>query len=736
MLFVVVLGYSKRKKDKGQVVPANSMGVVMGRRKIKMSYAGVTNSSTYFADSQNHNQVALWVLKILLDFKGWRQLQQRNQHLTSDIDILAAIDLEHLEDEELTSKTFIEILKKQRKKFEGKPVVLNKELARNSKAIAEYLGLNSIERQLLVFAVILEHDNGLKAMTDNLGELKAEGIMKALSALLVLPLEEIRKAFSRNGLLSRSGILTLNRETPNEMQHKLEILDGLAEALQEPGVSVETMLARYITPAGQSALAESNYRHVADYFTMIREHLHQACEKQARGVNILIYGPPGTGKTELAKTVSQTLGKRLYEVNIGNEENAYDKPERLRVFQLAQQVLSRQKNALILFDEIDNVLAENISFFLRDNHSLNLKAWINNHLENNPVPAIWIANDIRFVESAFIRRFDIVLFLDTPPRSVRLEILGDVLQDLPVRQQWIERLADNKQLTPAVVTTAARVVRNPKYANAETVEKKIEQLLESTLTAMGYPRRPVIKAQAPLNYRLDAVNPDHDLEKIVQGLQSLEKGCLCLYGPPGTGKTEFCRYLAQQIDKPLLVKQGSDLLASYLGETEANISAMFHEAVYEDAVLLLDEADSFLRDRNRARHSWEVSQVNELLTRMELYSGIFVCSTNLMDCLDGAVLRRFDLKIKFDFLKVDQAWNLFHSIFQERGLELHHRKFWKQKLAKRTLLTPGDFATVIRKNRISGKDICPESLIEGLDREMDFKTEQLNHRIGFLSTSI
>lgn len=40
---------------------------------------------------------------------------------------------------------------------------------------------------------------------------------------------------------------------------------------------------------------------------------------------------------------------------------------------------------------------------------------------------------------------------------------------------------------------------------------------------------------------------------------------------------------------------------------------MFNEARTEKAVLLLDEADSFLRSRKSAEHRWEASQTNELL---------------------------------------------------------------------------------------------------------------------------
>jgi AAA+ superfamily predicted ATPase len=135
---------------------------------------------------------------------------------------------------------------------------------------------------------------------------------------------------------------------------------------------------------------------------------------------------------------------------------------------------------------------------------------------------------------------------------------------------------------------------------------------------------------------------------------------------------------------------------------------MFDEARDDDAVLLLDEADSFLRDRRGAQRSWEVTQVNELLTQMEDFQGLFICATNLLDELDEASLRRFDLKIKFGFLQPDQAWILFRQTLKQHGSALKAAKKWKSRLADVDNLTPGDFATVVRQNRLTRKPITPE----------------------------
>src|SRR6185312_15716031 len=124
-------------------------------------------------------------------------------------------------------------------------------------------------------------------------------------------------------------------------------------------------------------------------------------------------------------------------------------------------------------------------------------------------------------------------------------------------------------------------------------------------------------------------------------------------------KTAYAHFVARQLDRPLLVKRASDLISKWVGETEQFIRAMFVEAAADRAVLLLDEADSFFQDRRQARMSWEITQVNELLTRMEGFEGIFICATNFSDQLDSAAMRRFAVKVRFEPLRGAQVRMLF-----------------------------------------------------------------------------
>lgn len=230
------------------------------------------------------------------------------------------------------------------------------------------------------------------------------------------------------------------------------------------------------------------------------------------------------------------------------------------------------------------------------------------------------------------------------------------------------------------------------------------------------------------NYRLDVLNTNHSLEVLCNGLRNNKEARICLYGPPGTGKTAFGKYIAENLNLRLLAKRASDIISPYLGVTEQNMANMFEEARLENAVLMLDEADTFLTDRSNAQRSWEVSAVNEMLTQMESFDGLFIASTNYMGMIDSAAMRRFDIKLKFDYMKPAQVKIMFMELASLFSLNVDDSVL--AKLEKITHITPGDFAAVKRKSRLIAINNS-QDLLKMLQDECAFKPDALNRSIGF-----
>ena len=195
---------------------------------------------------------------------------------------------------------------------------------------------------------------------------------------------------------------------------------------------------------------------------------------------------------------------------------------------------------------------------------------------------------------------------------------------------------------------------------------------------------------------------------------------LCLYGEPGTGKSLYARYLAKEIGCEVILKRASDLMSKWVGETEQNIADAFAEAKAKKAMLIFDEADSFLQNRQNSNASWEVTQVNEMLTWMESHEYPFVCTTNLLGTLDEASLRRFTFKINFDFLSTEQVNQAIEHFFNIKNANVNIKG-----------LTTGDFATVKKKTDFLGISELNE-IVKMLQDEVKVKkSEELKNVVGF-----
>ena len=182
--------------------------------------------------------------------------------------------------------------------------------------------------------------------------------------------------------------------------------------------------------------------------------------------------------------------------------------------------------------------------------------------------------------------------------------------------------------------------------------------------------------------------------------------------PPGTGKSAYVRYLAERMELEVVQKRASDLMSMFVGATEQQIAAAFAEARDARQFLVFDEADSLLADRRSAHRSWEVSQVNEMLTWMESHPLPFACTTNYSERLDPATLRRFDFKITLGYLGPGQAMAAFRTFF---GLTP------PPGFTGVAGLTPGDFAVVRRKAEILDKLGDPMALAAMLREECEAK---------------
>ena len=533
--------------------------------------------------------------------------------------------------------------------------------------------------------------------------------------------------------------LDKGRLVADSLDDKLELLSPhFADNMVSLDADPVVLLRDVVFPSAPPHLTADDFPHLVKELGVLQPYLKQSVATGRKGVNILLHGEPGTGKSQLAKILAAETGCELFEV-AGEDEDGDPRvgSQRLRAFQAAQNILSN-RNMMILFDEIEDVFnsdghwcdyggsREFDAIFSPVNTRRSPKAWINRRLEENPAPTLWLGNAINGMDPAFIRRFDIIIKLPVPPRRQRRKIIRATCSDL-LNDQEIERISTVETLAPAVVTRASSVVAAIRDELAQTDQAPaLELIINNTLEAQGHERiQRYDPNRLPETYDPAFIHADADIEGIAAGLKKTKTGRLCLYGPPGTGKTAYGRWLAEQL---LLVKRASDLMSMWVGEMEKNIAQSFRQAETEGAILLIDEIEGFLQDRREARCSWEITGVNEMLTRMEAFPGVFIASTNLLDSLDQAALRRFDLKIKFDFLLPRQSQALLESYCNNLNLDTPDKAL-AARICRLNNVTPGDFAAVVRRHRF--QPICMAAdMVVALEEECSLK-ENFKRPIGF-----
>ena len=563
--------------------------------------------------------------------------------------------------------------------------------------IAKLFNLSELEKNVFGFYVRVKLNSALENMVYTIfGSRDNKSNLPAF--FLPYPQTDIGNCLNVNSKLVTCGLLD------NDYDGDIFIGNRGIKLFGQQFSTVQELRELILEKPLKTNLIWKDFKHIEekDYCAKL---LKGALNNRAKGINILFYGEPGTGKTEFAKALTQKVKANLYAAAEKGDEH------RLERLCMMHNIVGNDKKTCLLIDEADDLTDER-------------KIRVNRLLENNTVPCIWIVNSIRFWDKAYLRRFSYAMNFKKPDSATRTEIWQKTFKQygMTISRKKAQDLANEYSLTPSFVENA---VKSVKLINGtvDDVQKSLSAMEKAYNNGMDKTKKTTVKKEKkPLDFNPALLNTDTDLQRFTEQVKNQKNSrfSLCLYGVSGTGKSAFAEYLAEQLNLPVVKKNCSDILSMWHGETEHNIAAAFREAKEKKALLIFDEADSFLQDRRYSSHSWEVTQVNEMLTQIEKHELPFVCTTNLMDNIDKASLRRFTFKVEYKYMTPEQNSLAFEHFFGFKDEDLSHI----------SSLTPGDFVVVKQKAEIMGYLENKDELIKMLEQEQKQKAP-VTHRIGF-----
>lgn len=574
----------------------------------------------------------------------------------------------------------------------------------NARYMAEAFQLGEGGRRLIELIILSELNS---AFADALLQLefgKRHQIARFLARFLGCDPHEMNALLALDGLLVRVGIIAGEGE-PSSIGDLLAADNPVfSQSLTNEHASREAFLESFLMLSAVPKLDDTDTRHLQTLKGTAIPLLQSAVQSGEQGINLMLYGAPGTGKTEVARQLAKMSGLRLYEVRFaGASGKSLCPQQRLGSLLLTLHALRGIRDAAILLDEAEDIFSScQQGQWGRPSRDNDLsKAWITRLLEENSIPIVWTANRVRHIDTAVLRRFTVIHEFVELPRSVKRRMAQQYLGGLAITDAQLDLIAELPELVPAQLENAARTASLVTPDGADATWQCIRQQLNESRRAMGQLAM-IDGSTAPITYDAGCLNMRGNMNpaRLLEGLRAQGRAALCFYGQSGTGKTGLAHHIARELDRELIVHTASDLLSKWVGDTEQRIAEMFYRAAEraDEVVLLLDEADTFLKERSSASTSWEQSHTNEFLARMESFPGIFICTTNLYDRLDKAVLRRFQFRVEFLGLKVEQAISLFQSAFGREPTAA-------EKSVLNTLdgrLAPADFANVARQLAFTG----------------------------------
>jgi cell division protease FtsH len=321
---------------------------------------------------------------------------------------------------------------------------------------------------------------------------------------------------------------------------------------------------------------------------------------------------------------------------------------------------------------------------------------ISSRVEDDVVLGLWLTGGVGVSASSFRRLHQVLSWWD--PKSLRdvVEVAGIEVND------W--------DTTPRTQPVSSGTHRSPVDRPDDAAENSAPQTFE-------LPGRPELEGFIN-EHVVDIIQNRARYHALGIGFPS----AIVLHGPPGTGKTFAVERLVEFLGWPSFQIDASSVASPYIHETSRKVAELFEKAMeYAPSVLVIDEMEAFLADRDSASGHHRVEEVAEFLRRIPEATKnqvLIIAMTNRLEMIDPAILRRgrFDHVISVDYAEEAEVHSLLGKLLADLPADDVDAGPLARELAGRPL---SDVAFVVREAaRLaarSGKDrLDQQSLMAAL----------------------
>jgi SpoVK/Ycf46/Vps4 family AAA+-type ATPase len=489
-----------------------------------------------------------------------------------------------------------------------------------------------------------------------------------------------RNLFAPQATLTRARLLRAVEQPDAPALARLLALDErvVNHLLETGGLDAETSrLCKLFAPGDGAAPATHRPELLAHLAGLARGHL-RGTEEPPRKLFFHLVGPAGAGRRSLARAVCAELGVPLMIVDV-RRALAGESGSAETFVRLAREAILQP--AALYLEEFEALGERGDADALRRDvvAALEEYSWLT-----------FVATEKTFEPAGLFGRHHVLrheLPMPDARESARLwpELAG-VQGGAAVEGADWAALAAKFRLTPGQMKDALTAARNYAHARGGRGEAVGERDLYRGCRAQSNQKlaelaRRLARGQSwdDLILPADSVAQLRELcaqmrhRGVVYDVwgfgrrPSARKGlCALFYGPSGTGKTMAVEVVAGELQLDAFKIDLSTVVSKYIGETEKNLSRIFHEAETSNAILFFDEADALFGKRSEVKDAhdrYANIEINYLLQRVEEFDGMVVLATNLRKNIDEAFFRRMSFAVEFPFPEEADRYRIWRRHF-------------------------------------------------------------------------